>query len=253
MSLQATASDATSGLAGAGQWTWGDNTGGGSGDAVSHTYTQPGTYEVALTVIDAAGNAATAKQGDHRHGSHHGRRRADDADDADDADHAHDSDDASRRRRGRPRRPSIDLDAPRSARARAKSIPVEITASDAGRVQLALMRGSKVIARANVKLAADGTADYRLKLPKGTKAGRYTLKATYRTISASRSLTLTGKVSARTSSRPGAAVGVGPRALPDGRLPRRPPGPHVQGHLTVARMFARVVIAPPGNTRETRR
>ncbi len=39
-----------------------------------------------------------------------------------------------------------------------------------------------MVARANVKLAADGTADYRLKLPKGTKAGRYTLKATYKTI-----------------------------------------------------------------------
>ena len=62
VSFQASASDATSGLAGAGQWTWGDNTGGGSGDAVAHTYTQPGTYEVALTVTDAAGNAATAKK-----------------------------------------------------------------------------------------------------------------------------------------------------------------------------------------------
>ena len=62
VSLQASASDATSGLAGAGQWTWGDNTGGGSGDAVTHTFTQPGTYEVALTVADAAGNTATAKK-----------------------------------------------------------------------------------------------------------------------------------------------------------------------------------------------
>jgi plastocyanin len=62
VAFQASASDATSGLAGAGQWTWGDNTGGGSGDAVTHTFTQPGTYEVALTVTDAAGNPATAKK-----------------------------------------------------------------------------------------------------------------------------------------------------------------------------------------------
>jgi plastocyanin len=62
VSLQALASDATSGLIGAGQWTWGDNTGRGTGDAVTHTYTQAGTYEVALTVSDAAGNVATAKQ-----------------------------------------------------------------------------------------------------------------------------------------------------------------------------------------------
>ena len=62
VSLQATAADVTSGLAGAGQWTWGDNTGGGNGDAVTHTYTQAGTYEVSVTVTDAAGNAATAKK-----------------------------------------------------------------------------------------------------------------------------------------------------------------------------------------------
>ncbi len=62
VSFQASASDATSGLTGAGQWTWGDNTAAASGDALTHTYTQPGTYEVALTVTDAAGNAATAKK-----------------------------------------------------------------------------------------------------------------------------------------------------------------------------------------------
>ena len=130
---------------------------------------------------------------------------------------------------------------------------MELTASDAGRVQLALTRGTRVVARASVKLAADGTADYRLKLPKGTKAGRYTLKATYRTISASRSLTLTGKASA--PEQLAARRGRRRRTARAARrpLPRRPPGPHVQGRLTVARMFARVVIAPPGNTRETRR
>jgi len=39
VSLQASASDATSGLAGAGRWTWGDNTAPASGDSVAHTYT----------------------------------------------------------------------------------------------------------------------------------------------------------------------------------------------------------------------
>ena len=90
VSFQATASDATSGLAGAGQWTWGDNTGAGSGNAVAHTYTQPGTYEVALTVTDAAGNTAVAKKAitvtappwrRHDHAAHHGRRHDDDASD----------------------------------------------------------------------------------------------------------------------------------------------------------------------------
>jgi plastocyanin len=211
VTFQATASDATSGLAGAGTWTWGDNTASANGDAVSHTYTQPGTYEVALTVTDKAGNTATARKAITVTAPATGGGPSpapptpptppagdDDEDEAEP--------------------PSIELEAPRSARARAKSIPVELTASDSGRVQLMLMRGSRVIARANVKLATDGTADYRLRLPRNTKAGRYTLKATYRTASASRRLKLTGKVSARSSARPGAAVGAGPRALPDGRF-----------------------------------
>jgi hypothetical protein len=181
---------------------------GGTGDEVTHTYTQPGTYEVALTVTDAAGNPATAK-----------RAIAVTADGGT----TRPSGDGGT---GGSKSPSLDLDAPRKALARAKRIPVELTANRAGLVQLTLARGARVIARGGVKLDRDGTADYRLKLPRGTKAGRYTLKATYkpaggRRITASRKITLTGKPSARrarASSRPGVAVGRGPRALPDRRF-----------------------------------
>ena len=221
VSLQASASDATSGLAGAGQWTWGDNTAGAGGDAVTHTFTQPGTYEVALTVADAAGNTATAKKaiavtavgggtttppggGTTTPPGDGGTTEPGDAVDE----------------------PSLDVYAPRKARVRAKSIPVELTASDAGRVQLELARGNRVIVRTGIRLDEDGTADYRLKLPRGSRAGRYTLQATYtppghQAITASRKLTLTGKASsrrARTSSRTAVALGRGPRALPDGRF-----------------------------------
>jgi plastocyanin len=224
VSLQATASDATSGLAGAAQWTWGDNTGGGSGDAVTHTFTQPGTYEVTLTVADAAGNTATASKtitvtaaggGTTPPGGGTTTPGGGTTTPPHDGGTAEPVED-----------PSLDLYAPRKARARAKFIPIELTASDAGRVQLTLAGGGRVIARAGVRLDADGTADHRLKLPKRSRAGRYTLKATYRpaggeAISAARRITLTGKVSARratTSPRPGVAVGRGPRALPDGRF-----------------------------------
>jgi PKD repeat protein len=216
VALQASASDATSGLAGAGQWTWGDNTGGASGDAVTHTFTQPGTYEVALTVTDAAGNPATAKRAITVSGipaSGGGTTPPPDSGGTTDPGDGAEA-------------PSLELDAPRKARARAKSIPVALTASDTGRVQLSLARGGREIARAGVRLDEDGTADYRLKLPKGSRAGRYTLKATYRpaggaAIKASRKITLTGKSSARratASSRPGVTLGRGPRALPDGRF-----------------------------------
>jgi hypothetical protein len=127
-----------------------------------------------------------------------------------------------------PEPPSIALRAPRSARAGTKAIQVRLTAGDAGRVQLSLARGGRVVARAGVVLDDDGTADYRLKLPRRSKAGRYTLKAIYtpargRAISVSRSLTLTAKRSARRASAAASAVaepavGRGPRALPDGRF-----------------------------------
>ena len=92
-----------------------------------------------------------------------------------------------------------------------------------------------MIARASVRLDADGTADYRLKLPKGTKAGRYTLKATYRAITASRSLTLTGKPSARrasASSVPGVASAPDRARSPTGASTAPGPRPHVHGALS---------------------
>ncbi len=57
VSFQASASDATSGLAGVGEWTFGDSDAIPSGNIVTHVYDQAGTYEVTLTVKDAAGNS----------------------------------------------------------------------------------------------------------------------------------------------------------------------------------------------------
>ena len=60
VSFQAQATDATSGVGSRNDWTWGDNTAGGSGAAATHTFTQAGTYQVKLTVEDNAGNVGTA-------------------------------------------------------------------------------------------------------------------------------------------------------------------------------------------------
>jgi hypothetical protein len=218
VTLQPSASDATSGLAGTGAWTWGDNT--GTGDA-THTYTQPGTYEVALTVADAAGNVATAKKAITVTAPRAGAGGTTTPPSGGTPAPPAAGDEGAEA-------PSLDVDAPRTARARAKAIPLELTASDGGRVQLALSRGARVVARASVRLDADGTADYRLKLPKGIRAGKYTLKATYRGITVSRGLRLIGKAPAhraRASALPGVAVGPGPRALPDGRFHGPRPAP----------------------------
>ena len=210
-----------------------------SGDAVTHTYTQPGTYEVALTVTDAAGNAATAKKTITVAAAGGGtttppaRRRHDHAA-ADGAaarprrrhgggDHAARRRHAARSATSRaPTAPTLELDAPRSARARAKSIPVELTASDAGRVQLALARGD---ARGRPRQRQARRRRHR-RLPPQAPQGHQgrplhaegDLRGGHRVRA---SLTLTGKASARrasASSIPGVEVGAGPRALPDGRF-----------------------------------
>ena len=54
------ASDATSGVAGGFEWSFGDNTGSASGESVNHTFTHAGTYEVKVKTSDAAGNQGVA-------------------------------------------------------------------------------------------------------------------------------------------------------------------------------------------------
>jgi plastocyanin len=219
VAFQASASDATSGLAGVGRWTWGDGSAAASGDAVTHSYAAPGTYEVTLTSTDAAGNVATAK-----------RSITVTAPAATDPPPAVGSGTPPPTRTDGAAQPaSLALGAPRKVRVRSRVIPVKLTGSAAGRVQLVLRRAGRVVARAGVTLRAARTATHRLKLPKRIKAGRYKLRATYRpaagrAISRSRTITLMGKPSARraTAARAGTrgpvAVGRGPRALPDGRF-----------------------------------
>jgi PKD repeat protein len=42
------------------RWNWGDGTASGSGVARAHTFANPGTYIVMLTVTDDVGQTATA-------------------------------------------------------------------------------------------------------------------------------------------------------------------------------------------------
>ena len=50
----------TSGVAGGYDWSFGDNSGGATGDTVKHTFTQAGTYEVRAKTLDGAGNQGSA-------------------------------------------------------------------------------------------------------------------------------------------------------------------------------------------------
>ncbi|MDA0170138.1 PKD domain-containing protein [Solirubrobacter taibaiensis] len=210
LTFQGSATDATSGLTGPGEWTFGDSDAIPSGDTMTHIYEQPGTYELTYTVRDAAGNSTTVRKtitvldttpppGDDDPGD----------DGPTDPGEVH----------------QLRVNAPNKARARAEFIPVQLTATNRGRVQLQLLDGNKVLARATVRLDPDGTADHRLKLKKNTAPGRYVLKATWTpprsaAITKLRNLRLVKSPSvrrrAKASSLHGAVVGAGPRALPDG-------------------------------------
>jgi hypothetical protein len=98
-------------------------------------------------------------------------------------------------------------------------------------VQLSLVRGGRIVSRGGTAVRA-GVTGYKLKLPKRTKAGKYTVKATYTPAGGAAkttriAITLTGKSGAARASasvaRPGAAVGRGPVAMPDGEFHGRRP------------------------------
>jgi plastocyanin len=238
VTFQAQATDATSGVGPQSAWTWGDNTTGGSGASAAHTFTQAGTYAVKLTVADNAGNEGTATktvtvsppggggtttQGGGTTTPGGGTTTPGGGTTTPDDVVGDDDEDAPRA--------TIAVSAPRKlAAAKARTISVALTASASGRVQLALVRGGRIVARGGTSVVA-GTSAYKLKLPKRTKAGRYTIKVTYTTASgaartASRAITLTGKARAKRASlaaRPGSAVGRGPVGMPDGTFHGRRP------------------------------
>jgi PKD repeat protein len=233
ISFEAQATDATSGV-GQSTWTWGDNTPGGSGASASHTFTQAGTYEVKLTVADSAGNPGTASKLLTVTGASTGGGTTDPGggtanpgggtttpgggtthpgdDDADD--------------------PTLTISAPRKLAARSKSIRVAMTADASGRVQLQLVRGGRVLSRGGT-VVVEGRSAYKLKLPKGAKAGRYAIKVTYTPTGGaatrtSRAITLTGRATgakrAKASSvEPGRTVDGGPVGMPDGTFHGRKP------------------------------
>jgi hypothetical protein len=62
---------------------------------------------------------------------------------------------------------------------KAKQLVIAANASEAGRLSLRLMRGKKVISRLSVGLSAGQTKQH-LRLPKGLKAGTYTVRIAFR-------------------------------------------------------------------------
>ena len=77
-----------------------------------------------------------------------------------------------------------------------KQLVVGADASQAGQLSLRLTRGKKVVSRLSVGLSA-GQTKQRLRLPKGLKAGTYTVKIAFKASGSGWAATGTTKVSAR--------------------------------------------------------
>ena len=164
VSFQASASDATSGLAGPGEWTFGDSDAIPSGDTVTHVYDQPGTYEVDADRQGRRGQLDDGAQDDHR--ERHHRRRA-----------------TTTRTTTRPI-PVRSTGSASTLRARRAPGPSSSPSSSprptAARSSSSCSTVRRCSPSATVRLDPDGTADHRLKLKKGTAPGRYVLKATWK-------------------------------------------------------------------------
>jgi hypothetical protein len=238
VSFGSQASDATSGLAGGVDWSFGDNTAGATGTSAAHTFTQAGTYEVKAKTSDAAGNEGTATEvisvtaassggggqtpggggqtpgggGTTTPPAGGGTVDGGDLDDepagADEAD--------------------FEVSAPRKLKLAKGKLPITLTTDTAGKVGVALVRNGRIVARGS-KAIAEGSRSYKLKLPRKAKAGRYALKVTFKptggeAINESLKVKLTGKrAGGAKASAAGAAKsrvsGAGaPAGLPDGRF-----------------------------------
>ena len=229
----AQASDATSGVAGGFEWSFGDGTAGTSGEAVKHTFTQAGTYEVQVKTTDGAGNQGTATKvvtvsapatgggttsppsgGGRLHASAERRRLGS----------------AGRRRRsrrgaGRRRRGRLRGQRPAQGQARQGQAP------DHGHDRHARegerrARPQRADRRPRLEVDRGGHALLQAQPPRKAKAGRYTLKVTFKptggeAITETVKVKLTGKARKASASTAGVArtrVDGGPVALPDGRF-----------------------------------
>jgi hypothetical protein len=214
------AADATSGLTGFYTWSWGDGTPSETGAAATHTYANPGTYNVKVATTDAAGNSSSAEKT-----IVVAARPQPAVPPADQGTHA-----------GPPSTPSapsapaiaatLDVSAPKRVKAaRLKSIPVALTAGGPGRAGVALVRSGRVHAQSAVTVGSAGTRSLKLKLPRRLPAGKYTLKIAWTPAGASAAQQISLKLSvvgpskrkARSSAAGRVSLADAPSGLPDGR------------------------------------
>jgi plastocyanin len=180
VTFSASASDGTSGIAGGYSWNFGDNTQTASGDNVTHTYTQTGTYQVTVTTHDGAGNTGTGHvtvtvkspgSGTISNGGTVTKPV---------------SSNAVNQQAGGGGVQKVSVGglkilAPKKFRLKKRSRPLvlALTPNQAGAFSVALLKGTKILSKGAGAFAKAGTYGFKLKLPRKMKAGVYKLKVTF--------------------------------------------------------------------------
>ena len=178
-------------------WDFGDNTPHAAGANATHTYTQPGTYQARLTVRDNAGNVGVATRtititpagsgtgggggggggGTTVPGTQNGTTGVTPTQNQVTPEvivQQNGSNGAQSTSVG-----NLDVIAPRTFTAGRKNLVLALTPDTAGKLQVTLLRGSKIVARKGAVFGAGGTYALRLRVPAKIKPGIYRLKLSY--------------------------------------------------------------------------
>jgi plastocyanin len=179
-------------------WDFGDNTGHGSGATTTHTYTQPGTYQVKLNAKDAVGNngqgtvtvnVVAAGGGTPPPPAGGGGGSTPPAGTPTGTTGATATTTPvtttviSQQSGGGGAQSAslggaLDVIAPRKLVA-GKQLLLALTPDTAGSLQVSLLKGSKVVARKAAVFGAGGTYSVKVKVPAKVKPGTYRLKLSF--------------------------------------------------------------------------
>jgi hypothetical protein len=207
VTFAASASDSGAGPDGAYAWSFGDNTAGGAGAGVTHTYTQPGTFVATVTTHDNAktihstsapyyaqgtGNAGSASVAvtvnppSAGGGTGGGGSAGTGGSSGGSVTSPLGSNTISKLSGGGGTRHTtvgaLSVLAPKSFRLAKKGrsrLPLALTAGAAGSVTVALVRRGRVLAHGRVKITRPGTFGFKLKLPRRVSTGTASLKVTF--------------------------------------------------------------------------
>ena len=131
----------------------------------------------------------------------------------------------------------LDVLAPRKVRVKrsTRSLALALTAEAPGKVSLALVRGGRIVSQGGTTITSPGTVGFKLKLPRGMKAGRHQLKVSFTASGAAKAATKTIRITfsaaGRKARRATASIasaasqlsGTTEVRLPDGKAPKRIP------------------------------